>query len=178
MNLKRLLIAATIAVGTATSAAAADIPMAPPAPPPPPPAPAFEWSGAYIGVYGGYNSVIPPGTAGALLGYNFTFGTNFLAGVDVRVGAFFPGVAPIDFYGLANARVGWVAGDNVLLYGIAGVGYVPVAAYLFWSAGGGIEVAVGSNMSIFGEVKAENCFGCGFPPGLMLRAGLNWHFGN
>ena len=45
-------------------------------------------------------------------------------------------------------------GERALLYGAAAVGYLPVIPAFFYTAGGGMEVAVGTNLSLFAEARA------------------------
>src|SRR5262245_53955253 len=88
--------AALAMVGVATTASAADLARRPP-PPPPPKAPvivpAYNWTGAYIGINGGYGwgrskwdglpatFDVKGGMAGGQLGYNWQFG-QFVYGVE------------------------------------------------------------------------------------------------
>jgi len=172
MFLKRTLIAATFVVGSAVAANAADIIPAPPPPPPAPPmAPAFDWSGPYVGAYAGY--MFGPGLAqvGAQAGYLWDLG-GFVVGLEGQVGGgfAFPGI-----FGEANlnARAGYGFGD-LLAYAEAGVGVLWPITYT-WNAGGGLEYAINSDMSVFGEAKAVGAFGGGIF-GVSVQGGLNWHF--
>ena len=92
--MKRILMAGAIALAAGTQALAADLP--PPVAPPPrapaayvPAAPAWNWSGFYIGINGGYgfgnsdwsqsgvttgNFNVKGGMAGGTLGYNYQIG--------------------------------------------------------------------------------------------------------
>ena len=173
MFLKRTLAAAAIVVGTAAAANAADIPtIAPPPPPPPVAAPAFDWSGPYVGAYGGY--IVGAGIAqtGVQAGYNFMLGDMFVAGVEVQGGGIwtFPGLLG---EANVNARLGAAFGQ-VLVYAEAGVGIIFPGGFT-WNAGGGIEYAINSNISVFGEGKAIGAFGGGYI-GTSVQGGVNFHF--
>lgn len=176
--MKAALAGAVGSILIASAAMAADLPppVVAPAPPPPMAAPAFDWGGVYYGVYGGYNTGIPPGAAGVLVGYNFVRG-NFLGGVEARLGGFFPGLGPtgFDFEGSVNARVGFLLRDRLNIYGVAGIGHVFCCDFTYWSAGGGLEIAAGSRVSLFAEGRAFNDFTGLGPPGLMIRGGVNLH---
>ena len=100
----------------------------------------------------------------------------FLAGIELQAGLF--GFAtPLTLEGNVNARLGYILGERFLLYGEAGVGalYTLSAppAVLFWTAGGGVEVALGNSRSIFVEGKTFRPFGAGLP-GIIVQGGVNW----
>ena len=184
MLFKRFAVAGAFVVAAAASAAAADLPTIPAAPPPPPAAPvapAFNWSGPYVGVYaaGIFN---PPGDpiipVGAQAGFNFVRGS-FLAGAEVYGEYRFWDVENHWSAG-ANARVGGVLGERLVLYGEAGVGWVSaLGGFPVWTAGGGLEIGLGRNASLFTEVKAIAPFNAGpGARGIQAQAGVNFHFGN
>ena len=139
----------------------------------------FDWSGYYAGMFPAFT--YPSAIQGGLqTGYNFVRGS-FLVGIEAQYSLTYVGVgAPGDLiWGLAseddfNLRMGAILGSRVLLYTEAGVGF-RVGSYR-WTAGGGVEVAVGSNFSIFAEVKAVGLFGSGFV-GPMIQSGVNWYRG-
>jgi len=179
MILKRTVAAAALVLSGTVAANAADLSPAYPsiAPPPPPspyvPAPSFDWSGPYVGAYGGYMFLAGFAQAGVQAGYNFMLGPTFLAGIEAQAGGIwaFPGLA-----GEANlnARVGAAFG-NVLVYGEAGAGLIYPVAWT-WNAGGGVEYALSNSVSLFGEAKAVGAFGGGLV-GVSATGGVNWHFG-
>lgn len=178
MNLKRTIAAGALVLMSAAGVQAADI-MGPipstPAPPPPPPpmAPAFDWSGPYIGAYGGY--VVSAWIQGGVqAGYNIVRGS-FLAGIEAQTGVAYTG--GIGFEGNVNARLGFVLGSRFLVYGEAGVGILLPGATYLWNAGGGVEVGLGTALSLFTEAKIVGAFGGG-TIGYAFQAGLNWHPGN
>jgi len=171
MFMKRTLIAAAFVAGSAVAASAADLPTPPMAPPPPPPmaAPAFDWSGPYIGAYGG---IFYPAyyQAGIQAGVNMVRG-NFLFGAEAQLGAIFAGGFTYDV--ALNGRLGFILGERFLLYGIAGVGFNPAVGPL-WTAGGGVEVALGTAWSLFAEGGVAGTFGGGLFA-YTFQAGVNWH---
>jgi opacity protein-like surface antigen len=173
MFIKRILIAGALVVGTTFAANAADLPTPPmaPAPPPPPPmaAPAFDWSGPYIGAYGGIFYPVYY-QAGVQAGFNIVRGS-FLAGIEAEVGTIFGGGFT---YNVAlNARLGFILGQRALLYALAGVGFNPAFGPL-WNTAAGIEFAIGDAWSIFAEGGLAGQFGGG-PFAYTFQAGLNWH---
>lgn len=184
MLFKRLAVAGAFLLAGAAAAAAADLPTIPPAPPPPPPAPAapaFDWSGPYIGAYGAgiFN---PPGDpiipVGVQADFNFVRGA-FLVGAEVY-GEYRFWDNGNHWAAGANARLGAVLGERLVVYGEAGVGWVnALGGFPVWNAGGGLEIALGRNMSLFTEVKAIAPFNAGPGAlGIQVQGGLNFHLGN
>lgn len=130
-----------------------------------------DWSGLYFGALGGWSSTFGLGEAGVQVGYNFDMG-GFVAGLEVETTHPLVGGALIN--ASLNGRLGYAFGDRLLAYAEAGIGewlFVPV-----YTLGGGLEVAVGSDMSVFAEVKGEGIIGGGFT-GVQVRGGINYHFG-
>jgi outer membrane immunogenic protein len=153
--------------------------------PPPPidapiytPAPAFSWTGAYIGIQGGYDwnrsvadsgdtASIDGGIAGIYGGYNWQTPTNWVFGVDASinydwargpvVGA--PGgtFGEVDWKGFIRGRLGY-AFDRFLIYGTAGGAVAPLQSVgtvtsdkqtkLGWTVGAGAEMAVTDNVVV------------------------------
>lgn len=143
MNLKGIL-AFTAAAGFAGAASAADIYQAPPPISSPiyTPAPMFTWTGAYIGLQGGYDwnrASTPPYSAnvdgfigGLYGGYNWQTATNWVLGIDGSINwsgasgsSTGPGPLPdansaeVNWKGLIRGRLGY-AWDRFMLYGTAG----------------------------------------------------------
>jgi len=179
MPIKRILAAGALVLSGAVAASAADLPTIPAPPPPPatPVAPAFDWSGPYVGAYGGA-ILFPPGDpiyqVGLQGGFNFVRG-RFLVGAEAygeyRISSGFGN----HWSAGVNGRVGAVLGERVLVYGEAGAGWAqPVGAV--WTAGGGVELGLRDSLSLFTEVKAIGTFN-GFCCGTQIQAGLNWHIG-
>jgi len=183
MLMKRTLAAGALVLASAVAASAADLPTIP-APPPPPPtavAPAFDWSGPYVGAFGGgiFNDPFDPiWQVGLQAGFNMQRGS-FVVGAEAYAEYRFSTGFGNHWSAGANARVGAVLGERVLVYGEAGAGYVFTAGgFPVWTAGGGVELGLGEAMSLFTEVKAINTFGGGpATRGTQIQAGLNFHIG-
>ena len=119
--MKRMLIAAALALAAAGQAFAADLP--PPAPPPPPPrapatyvpvvAPVFTWSGVYFGINGGY--ALADSQFTSLAGSTGTFRTDgFLVsgtlGANYQMGGFVIGVeSDLDYADLSGSTAALAA---------------------------------------------------------------------
>ena len=170
------IIAFVAAVSAAGAASAADIYQ-----PPPPIAPiytpisAYNWTGLYVGIQGGYDwnhsrasngdtANINGGIAGLYGGYNWQApGSNWVFGIDASVnydwasgpitGA--PGyTGEVDWKGFVRGRVGY-AWDRFLVYGTAGGAVANLKAVgpgaagspskLGWTVGGGVEWAFAQN---------------------------------
>lgn len=172
MKLFRMVAAAAASMMIVGSAAAADpVPMVPGvAPVVIAPAPAFDWSGMYFGV------MIPEVrtiSAAGLVGFNMVRG-NFLAGAEMRLGGFAQGGAGLLLSG--TGRAGFILGDRVVLYGLAGVGLATDFSNFegFYTVGTGLEFAPGSRVSIFAESRAIG----GFTGGIeccLLQVGVRIH---
>ena len=156
-------------LASVAAASAADLPVMVVEPAAPPPAPVFSWAGPYVGAFGGFTFGLV-GDAGLQAGFNFVNG-GFVAGVEARAGVGFAG--PV-FFTTVGGRAGFLVGERALLYGAAAVGYLPVIPAFFYTAGGGTEVAVGTNLSLFAEARALSAFGGGCCL-LTIQAGFNWH---
>ena len=111
-----------------------------------------------------------PGRFGVQFGYNFVLRGNILAGIEVETGNM---IATLTDASL-NARLGFIARDRILLYAEAGIG-TQVAVPLI-NVGGGVEIAVGGDMSLFAEAKGLFVVGGGFF-GTTYATGLNFHPG-
>lgn len=190
----RLFISAAVVASLGVSSAmAADLPSPRMAPVQPVPvAPVFSFTGFYVGVNaGGLGARLElPGvvrardnnndkytysfTGGGQIGFNYQAGpavmgvegsfnlTNFKSGPKADKAITMP------WMGAVRARLGLVAGERVMLYGIGGLAFGNVKAkfnqpaqqrqgersvsHMGWTLGGGIEYAVTENLSIRGEV--------------------------
>lgn len=146
----------------------------PPEPPEPQIVPLDNWSGAYLGAYGGYgwyNSDLSPGNdvdsihgplGGAYLGYNQDFGNNWVGGFEAMGGASGAenssnGVEiKQDWDASLRARMGYVF-ENSMIYGLAGVAATGFEASaggtsdsnisLGWTIGAGLETKFTENLS-------------------------------
>jgi outer membrane immunogenic protein len=158
--------------------------------PPPPtsggyytPTPAFSWTGAYLGLQGGYNwgsSATQDGTntvgtsgwkGGIYGGYNFQTGGPLVVGIEGDINA--NGAKGTDagvtvsnpWDGSIRGRVG-VAADRFLIYGTGGVAFGQVKATdgidtdtttrTGWTAGAGVEAAVTDNVVARLEYRYTN----------------------
>jgi outer membrane immunogenic protein len=180
---KMLFLAATVAFAGTTAAYAADavdqIPQAPAAVETM--APAFTWSGAYIGIHGGYgwengdfnaggttaSDNFDGGRLGGFVGYNWQMSSGFLVGIEGDVnydwndndyaGGFNAGT---DLSGSVRGRVGY-AMDRALIFAaggwtatngfVKGPGVDEEKTFSGWTVGGGIDYAFTDKM--FGRVE-------------------------
>jgi outer membrane immunogenic protein len=159
--MKKTILAMTVAMSAAGSAAAADLPRGP-APYYPPPASVYNWTGFYAGLNLGYewgkvtsSSIDPSGIAGGgQIGYNWQVGQFVLgAETDIQASAADDTFAPYKFsnpwFGTLRGRAGFAI-NNVLLYGTAGLAYGDLKAefggldesktLVGWTGGLGMEV--------------------------------------
>jgi outer membrane immunogenic protein len=150
--LKKMFLAAVAVFAITTLASAADLPQqaAPQQPyyrPPPVVSPAYDWTGFYIGVMGGYgfsdnasvngfavtNAGLKGGFAGSTLGFNYQSG-QFVFGVEddfawSGIGKTWPasfGVSVQDqmlAFGTITGRAGFAA-NNFLIYSKGGYAYM------------------------------------------------------
>ncbi|WP_137132088.1 outer membrane protein [Rhizobium sp. FY34] len=180
---KILLLAASVAFAGSSAALAADaveqIPQAPVAVEEM--APAFTWTGAYIGILGGYgwadgdfqsatgsaSDNFDGGRLGAFVGYNWQMSSGFLVGLEGDVnydwndndyaGGFNAGTK---FSGSARGRIGY-AMDRTLIYAaggwtaangfVKGPGVDESETFNGWTVGAGIDYAFTDNM--FGRLE-------------------------
>jgi outer membrane immunogenic protein len=176
--LASLLAGAAVAALAVAPSSAADLgPAAPPQTYVAPPAPAaYDWTGFYVGINGGYgwgdfnnNAALGLGNAGGglvggTLGYNWQFG-QFVAGLETDIdwadisdsNPATGGRANLNYLGSVRGRLGY-AFDRVLLYGTGGLAYgntrFRVAGVgsddqtqLGWTIGAGVEYAIWRNLS-------------------------------
>lgn len=161
------------------AANAADLYTPPPAAPPPvySPVTAYDWSGFYIGVQGGYDwnhATTPPafaadengGIVGVYGGYNWMFTPNWLLGIDGSINySWASGSDPTvvvansagpTWKGLVRGRLGYTW-DRFLVYGTAGVAGMGYTATVLgatgtatpwgWTVGLGAEMAITQNVT-------------------------------
>ena len=146
-----------------------------------------RWTGAYIGGAVSAASVDPDG---------YTIGWASQIGYDIQVGNLVLGVlvdggisyweADIGYLGSIDGTMAQIAGlgragysfDNLLFYGIGGVGHTilewegyKIGEDTSWVAGAGIEWAVSDNISI----KAETLYWDSLK-GTQGRVGINYRF--
>jgi outer membrane immunogenic protein len=130
-----------------------------------PPEPAPDWSGPYLGIFGGALHQI-----GLQAGYDRVLAGNLLAGVSGQVAGVFcvdlSGCGRWYFEGGLNVRLGYLVDPRVLLYAKAGLGYIAgsffdVLGGPFYTVGGGLEVALSRRVSGFMELKGVGAAGGG-----------------
>lgn len=170
------LLAGVAVVALSSSAFAADLIIAPSAPEPiAMDVSSSDWSGFYAGVHGGYGwgELTVDGTTtadvegwlgGVQAGYNVQM-DSILLGVQTDIAITNIGLdevgttANLDWLGSTTARLGVVAGDFVpyvkggVAYGGATFddGVEDSQTHVGWTVGGGVELAVAENMTVFGE---------------------------
>lgn len=175
--MKKYVLAAAILAAASSTALAADVVYEEPAAPyTPPVVTVYDWTGAYIGIQGGYvwtnlsdatfDEDFDGGTLGAHVGANWQHG-NVVFGVegdinytwnenDYIIGGF-PVEVGTDWAGSIRARLGY-AMDRTLLYATGGLalanGYVNVVGVgeesdtlTGWTLGAGVEHAFTDNWS-------------------------------
>ncbi len=126
----------------------------------------FDWAGPYFGFGGG-----APRQFTAIAGYNFAFG-NFVVGVE---GA----TSYIICCGLGvtadlSTRAGYTPNGDILFYGETGIRY-RAGSGLFYTLGGGMEIAIGQRTTGFMELAKIGPFGgAGFTE-TTFRGGINFH---
>jgi len=198
MTFFKTALLATSAFAAFTGVALAADPILPP----PAAMPVYEaplpagnaWEGAYLGIYGGAGFVDDEIIAddaetfyglGVTAGFNFALTDSVIAGVEVQAGYYdwnddFEDVNGFESYALG--RLGLAVTDAVLVYGVAGVGYVENVDGVY-AFGGGVEVALTESLSLKGEVLRVHGWDDGFgiageDPFRETRAtvGLNFRF--
>ncbi|MGY3527589.1 outer membrane immunogenic protein [Bradyrhizobium sp. USDA 4452] len=181
MKIRNVLLASAgmFALSAIVPAMAADMAARAPYVKAPPPAAIYNWTGFYIGGFGGYasedsgNPKMEGGFGGGTIGYNWQAG-NIVYGLeadgawaDVNASATAFGItatSKIDSLGTARGRIGFAV-DKVLFYGTGGyawadnkltvsAGGVSVSQSNFhsgWTVGAGIEAFIAPQWSIKGE---------------------------
>jgi outer membrane immunogenic protein len=168
--MKKLLLAACVAVAAASHAFAGDLPLQRQSNYAPPQSynSLFNWTGFYAGVHGGYAwgsgaGVNPDGFVGGIqAGYNYQFAPNGVLGVETDISATSiedkAGVVKfgMDYLGTIRGRAGYTL-DRVMFYVAGGAAYgrgaLEVAGltnnqvHWGWTLGGGIEAMVTPNVS-------------------------------
>lgn len=121
------------------------------------PAVAGDFDGAYVGgaLTAGFNApVVPDWEGSAFIGYNFDFGNGMIAGGELDLT-----YNPDSLWGATSAatstvdgRLGFLARDDVMVYGRAGGGYTSggVGSYV-WDIGVGAEYLMPNGLTMRGE---------------------------
>jgi opacity protein-like surface antigen len=134
----------------------------------------FEWGGFYAGNY-----LSALWQIGGQVGYDWTFGSDMLAGVSFQAGV---GICCGRSYDFAlSARIGRVLGNNILGYAEATGAYQTgtffgVVDGAYYAAGLGIEIALTPRLTAFMEAKAIGAPGLGFADAY-VQGGFNIHIG-
>jgi outer membrane immunogenic protein len=168
--MKKLLLAACVAVAAAPHAFAGDLPLQRQSNYAPPQSynSLFNWTGFYAGVHGGYAwgsgaGLNPDGFVGGIqAGYNYQFAPNGVLGVETDISATSiedksGGVKfGMDYLGTIRGRAGYTL-DRVMFYVAGGAAYGRGALDVLgltnnqvhwgWTLGGGIEAMVTPNVS-------------------------------
>ncbi len=147
-------VSALALVGSAGIAFAADLPNYQPPPASSQmynPAPAFDWTGPYVGLTGGYGWGTSSGwLGGAYAGYNFQVNPNWVVGLEGDIVA--TNKSSNGWDSTLRGRVGY-AYDRYLFYGTGGLAFGDIknggasATKTGWTLGAGIEAALTSNMT-------------------------------
>ncbi len=151
-SIRTIGVSALALVGSAGIALAADLPdyQAPPAAQVYNPTSAYNWTGPYLGLTGGYGWGTTDGwKGGAYGGYNFQVNPNWVVGLEG------------DFLGSTQDSNGWDASvrgrlgyayDRYLLYGTGGIAFGDIKnggaseTKTGWTVGAGVEAALTSNV--------------------------------
>jgi hypothetical protein len=142
-----------------------------------------DWNGLYAGTFGGITKSPMGGpvthvSVGAQAGFNFVPG-NYLVGLAFDTSAaIIGGAAIICCEATAALRFGAFVGPDVLVYGTIGLGfhYPFMPAPMVTALGAGAELAIGTNLGLFGELRRYRVFGA--PPNTAyteFRIGMNFH---
>jgi len=203
--MKKTILAMTVAMSAAGTAAAADLPRGP-APYYAPPPSVYNWTGLYAGLNLGYEwgrvtniGIDPAGFAGGgQLGYNWQIGQFvFGAETDIQFSGADDTFAPYKFsnpwFGTLRGRAGYAI-NNMLLFGTFGLAYgdlegqfggLSESKTLFgWAGGVGMEVGITPNWSakveyLYMDLGSRAFTITGVNNGLQssyLRFGVNYHF--
>ena len=153
LSIRTLGASAIALVAGAAMALAADLPdyQAPPPAQVYNPAPAYDWTGPYLGLTGGYGWGTSTGWLGGVYGgYNFQVDPNWVVGLEGDVT--FSNRASNSWDSTIRGRVGY-AYDRFLLYGTGGVAFGDVKGFgssttkVGWTVGAGVEAALTSNVT-------------------------------
>lgn len=141
----------------------------------------FSWDGLYAGVQGGGQFYEDPsyGVVGVHVGANFLVADPILIGVEATADWLFGDISDFGaFY--ANARLGALVSDDVLVYALAGTGFEVNAdsdTIGTYQLGGGVEFAVTESVSLRGQVTGIGFYDeDDFLIGTKATVGASYHF--
>ena len=153
LSIRTVGVGALALLGSAGIAGAADLPnyQAPPASQVYNPAPAYNWTGPYLGLTGGYGWGTTSGwKGGGYAGYNFQVNPNWVVGLEGDIMA--SGQASNSWDSSVRGRLGY-AYDRYLFYGTGGVAFGDIknngasTTRTGWTLGAGIEAALTTNIT-------------------------------
>jgi outer membrane immunogenic protein len=153
LSIRTLGASAIALVAGSGMAFAADLPGYEPPPPAQVynPAPAFNWTGPYLGLIGGYAWGTSAGwMGGAYAGYNFQVDPNWVLGIEGDVTA--ASKSSNSWDSTVRGRIGY-AYDRYLFYGTGGVAFGDIknngasVTRTGWTAGLGVEAALTQNVT-------------------------------
>lgn len=145
----------------------------------------FDWEGFYVGAEGGIEYFDPDYSylaAGVFVGANFLVSENILLGIEGSLGVI---ADDVDVWGelFVLGRAGVLVTPDVLLYGVAGVGYewlIEDPDYynaMAYQLGGGVEVAVAESVTVRGQLTGYGYFDDGdFFEAARATVGVAFHF--
>lgn len=137
----------------------------------------FDWDGFFATVYTAYvfsDSFSSSTGVGFSVGGNMTDG-NFLYGGTATVGALFGGQADGEYNAQGVVRAGYLISDNVLLYGLAGLGWETENDAWYIPTGVGAEFGFADNLSLRLQYQANYITAQDVWSG-SVSAGLSWYF--
>ena len=107
---------------------------------------------------------------GLAVGVNFYLTESVVGGLEVQGGANI-GANAITYDALGLARLGFAPGDDIMVYGVAGLGTVGASGV--YAFGGGVEAAVTQSIGVRGEVLGIGTWGA-TPNAVKATAGVIW----
>src|SRR5205085_2438797 len=117
----------------------------------------FDWDGFFATIYSAYvfsDSFSSSTGVGFSVGGNMTDGS-FLYGGTATFGALFGGEADGEYNAQGVVRAGYLVSDNVLLYGLAGLGWETYNDAIYIPTGVGAEIAFADNLSLRLQYQAN-----------------------
>ncbi|MDB5614447.1 MAG: hypothetical protein JWQ22_2100 [Devosia sp.] len=145
----------------------------------------FSWDGLYAGAqFGGLFYRAPEraySSIGVHAGVNFVVADPILLGLEATADYLNNGGVGVGQY-FANARVGALVTDQVLLYAIAGVGVETIGGFTngIYQLGAGVELAVTEDISVRGQLTGlgffDPIFRANALDGARATVGVSYHF--
>ena len=143
---------------------------------------ANDFDGAYAGVSlsAGFNApTVPDWEGSAFIGYNWDFGNRVVAGGELDLT-----YNPQSLWGASSAatstldgRLGYLAKEDVMVYGRAGGGYTSgLAGSYVWDFGVGAEYIMQNGVTVRGEFDRVDPFQAGMATQVNGRLGVVMNF--